>query len=181
MNPSFTDVGIVIRLLDGGEADKYATIVSQHHGLIDTLAKGVRRPKSRKSGHLDLLNLIKFQVARGRSPQILTQVELINDFIHLKQDLHFSRSIFYLTEILNHLLAHDQEDEQLFLSLKNYLHKLNQLDYSPQSRQLSTDFQLYLLRHLGFPLPDKTSPRHLISHFEGIINKRLKSKQIKLK
>lgn len=181
MNSSFTDLGIVIRLVDGGEADKYASLVTQNNGFIDVLAKGVRRPNSRKSGHLDSLNLVKFQVARGRSPQILTQVDLINNFDNLKTDLRFSRSAFYLTEILNNILAPGQKDEQLFISLKNYFTKLNQLKYSQASRQLSTEFQLYLLRHLGYPLPKKVTPTNLISHFENIINRRLKTKQIKLK
>jgi len=181
MNSSFTDLGIVIRLVDGGEADKYVSLVSQEHGFIDALAKGVRRPNSRKSGHLDLLNLVKFQVARGRSPQIMTQVDLIESFDNLKNDLRFSRSAFYLTEILNHILAAEQKDQQLFVSLKNYLIKLNQLEYSQASRQLSTEFQLYLLQHLGYPLPEKVNPTNLISHFEKIINRRLKTKQIKLK
>lgn len=181
MNSSFTDLGIVIRLVDGGEADKYASLVTQNHGFIDVLAKGVRRPNSRKSGHLDSLNLVKFQVARGRSPQILTQVDLINNFDNLKTDLRFSRSAFYLTEILNNILAPGQKDEQLFISLKNYFTKLNQLKYSQASRQLSTEFQLYLLRHLGYPLPKKVTPTNLISHFENIISRRLKTKQIKLK
>ncbi len=181
MNPSFTDLGIVIRLVDGGEADKYASLVTQEHGFVDFLAKGVRRPKSRKSGHLDLLNLVKFQVARGRSPQILTQVELISDFENLKSSLHFSRSAFYITEILNYILAQGQKDKQLFISLKNYFTKLNQLEYSQASRQLSTEFQLYLLKHLGYPLPKKIAPDSLISHFENIISRRLKTKQIKLK
>lgn len=181
MNSSFTDLGIIIRLSDGGEADKYASIFTQEHGLIDTLAKGVRRPTSRKSGHLDLLNLVKFQVARGRQPQILTQVELINDFNHLKTDLHFSRSLFYLTEIFNNLIPPGDKDKDLFLSLKKYLLKLSQLEYGQTSRQLSTEFQLYLLRHLGYPLPKKPTPLNLVSHFENIINRRFKSKQIKLK
>lgn len=181
MNPSFTDLGIVIRLVDGGEADKYTSMVTQEHGFVDFLAKGVRRAKSRKSGHLDLLNLVKFQVARGRSPQILTQVELVDDFKNLKTDLHFSRSAFYLTEILNLILAEGQKDKELFVSFKNYLTKLNQLEYSQASRKLSTEFQLYLLKHLGYPLPEKNTPEHLISHFENIINRRLKTKQIKLK
>lgn len=181
MNFSFTDLGIVIRLVDGGEADKYVSIVTRDHGLVDALAKGVRRSGSRKSGHLDLLNLIKFQVARGRSPQILTQVELVNDFNNLKTDLHFSRSSFYLIEILNNLLAPEQKDLQLFLSLKNYFTKLNQLEYGQASHQLSIEFQLYLLHHLGYSLPEKVTPLNLISHFENIINRRLKTTQIKFK
>ncbi len=181
MNPSFTDVGIVIRLVDGGEADKYASLVTRDHGFIDTLAKGVRRSASRKSGHLDLLNLVKFQVARGRTPQILTQVDLIDSFNDLKNDIRFSRSAFYLMEILNHILAAEQKDKQLFVSVKNYFTKLHQLEYSQASRQLSTEFEVYLLQHLGYPLPKKITPINLISHFENIISRRLKTKQIKLK
>lgn len=64
MNKAFSDTGIVIKITDFGEADRFVDLVSKDHGLVNLIAKGARRITSRKASHLDLLNLVKFQVAR---------------------------------------------------------------------------------------------------------------------
>jgi len=174
MNKTFSDIGIVIRVINFGEADRFVDIVSQDHGLINLIAKGVRRITSKKAPHLDLLNLIKFQVARGRSPQIITQAELIEPHLNLKM----ARTSFYLIEILNSLLAPEQPDKELFLSLKNYLFHLNKTTSKEKSRKLSINFQLYLFRHLGFPEPKEKTPQAIMSHLENITSKKIKSRHL---
>jgi DNA repair protein RecO (recombination protein O) len=178
MNKTFSDIGIVIRVINFGEADRFVDIVSQDHGLINLIAKGVRRITSKKAPHLDLLNLIKFQVARGRSPQIITQAELIEPHLNLKNNLKMARTSFYLIEILNSLLAPEQPDKELFLSLKNYLFHLNKTTSKEKSRKLSINFQLYLFRHLGFPEPKEKTPQAIMSHLENITSKKIKSRHL---
>ena len=179
MNKAFSDIGIVIKVTDFGEADRFINLVSQNHGLVNLVAKGVRRITSKKAPHLDLLNLVKFQVVRGRSPQILVQAELVEPHLNLKNNLKMARTSFYLAEILNSLLAPEQPDQKLFTSLKNYLSRLNQLTSATKSRQLSTDFQLYLLRHLGFPEPKEHTPKAIISHLENITSRKIKSRTLR--
>jgi len=178
MNKTYSDVGIVIRVTNFGEADRFVDLVTKEHGLISLIAKGVRRITSKKAPHLDLLNLVKFQVARGRSPQILTQAEVIEPHLNLKNNLKMARTSFYLVEILNSLLAPEQPDKNLFLSLKNYLSRLNDTDSKDSSRKLSLDFQLYLLRHLGFPEPKEKTPQAIMSHLENITSKKIRSRHL---
>jgi len=178
MNKAFSDIGIIIKITDFGEADRLVGLVSKDHGFIDLVAKGARRITSRKAPHLDLLNLIKFQVARGRSLQVLTQAELMEPYLYLKNNLKMARTSFYLAEILNLLLAPEQPDSELFFSLKNYLFRLNQPNSQKTSRQLSIDFQIYLLRHLGFKEPETRTPEAIISHFENITSRKIKSRHI---
>ncbi len=80
MTASISDLGIIIHQVRFGEADKFVFIFSCHHGLIKVVAKGARRLTSKKSPHLDNLNLIKFQTNRGDIPQYLSQVETIQAF-----------------------------------------------------------------------------------------------------
>lgn len=176
MNKTFSDVGIVIRVTNFGEADRFIDLVTKDHGLVNLIAKGARRITSRKASHLDLLNLVKFQVARGRSPQILTQAELIEPHSNLKNNLKMARTSLYLVEILNALLAPEQPDRGLFISLKNYLFHLNKIQSKEESRKLSIDFQLYLLRHLGFPEPKVHTPEAIMNHLENIIGREIRSR-----
>jgi DNA repair protein RecO len=178
MHKTFSGVGIVIRITDFGEADRFVNILTEDRGLINLVAKGVRRITSRKASHLDLLNLVKFQVARGRSPQILTQAELIEPHQNLKNNLKMAKTSFYLMEILDSLLAPEQPDPAFFISLKNYLYHLNKAESSALSRQLSMDFQTYLLTHLGFDTPKVDTPEAMIKHLEHIISKKINSRRI---
>ena len=98
MSLPISDEGIVIHQTRFGEADKFVKILSRRHGFIDTIAKGVRRSTSKKSSHLDNLNLVKFQTSRGKDPQYLSQVESINLYRNIKADLRKIRTCFYLSE-----------------------------------------------------------------------------------
>lgn len=173
MAASTTDLGIIIHQTRFGEADKFVSILSQHHGLIQVIGKGARRLTSKKAPHLDNLNLVKFQTARGKEPQYLSQVETINPFVAIKADLKKVRTCFYLTEILHRTLAEAQVDETLFNALRKFL---EQLDLSGSNfRDLAVDFQHYLIKYLGFPPPERTAPSDLVSYFESLIDRPLAS------
>ena len=166
---TYTDIGIIIKQFRYQDADKYVHIFSSEHGLIRVIAKGARKLTSRKSPHLDSLNLIKFQVR----DHYLLQAETINSFSVLKSNLQTVRTCFYILEILNQVLPENQVDKPLFISLLNYLN-------FPNNHELNMQFQLYLIKHLGFKQPDDTSPQGLINYFEHLLDRKLKSTKIKL-
>ena len=179
MTASISDLGIIIHQVRFGEADKFVFIVSQHHGLIKVVAKGARRLTSKKSPHLDNLNLIKFQTNRGDIPQYLSQVETVNAFSEIKADLKKTRTCFYLTEILHRTLAEGEPDEALFSNLKKFLEDLN-LSAESACRHLAIEFQHYLINRLGFPPPKSNEPSALVSYFESLIDRPLVSARIKI-
>ena len=46
---------IIIKKIKLGEADRILTLYTPHLGKIRAVAKGVRRPRSKMAGHLELL------------------------------------------------------------------------------------------------------------------------------
>ena len=72
--------GIVLRRQDLGEADRLTTVYTLHHGKLRLVAKGVRRLRSRKAGHLEPFTRVALLIARGRELDIITQAETIGDF-----------------------------------------------------------------------------------------------------
>lgn len=179
MNPAYTDSGIIIRQIDYGEADKFVKVLTQEHGLVDLLAKGARRLTSRKSSHLDNLNLIRFSVGRSSmTVAIMNQAETVNAFTRIKQDLKLVRTCFYIAEVLDQVLPENQPDPNLFRSFSNYLTALNQVKEGG-SRGLTVNFQLYLIKYLGFPPPPNNDPQTLVDYFQSLIDKKLYSLKIK--
>ena len=64
---------VVIRRSDFGEADRLLTLFSPDRGKLRAIAKGARKPQSRKTGHVELFMRSKFLLAVGRDLDIVTQ------------------------------------------------------------------------------------------------------------
>ena len=67
---------IVLRQNSLGEADRIVTLYTPSNGKVRAVARGVRRPKSKLSGHLELLNRVKISLARGRNLDIVSEAEV---------------------------------------------------------------------------------------------------------
>lgn len=173
MKSSFSDTGIVIRSVDSGEADKFITIITENHGLQDFIARGARRITSKKAPHLDLFNLIKFQSGRGEHPLFLEQAETITYYPGIKKDFAKVGLCLTIVEILLNTLPVEVEDREIYLSIKSFLEAVEKSDSSKETNRLGRKFGLFLLRHLGYPLPKLPETTKLTTYFESIMSKKL--------
>lgn len=173
MRPSFSDTGIIIRSVDAGEADKFVSIITEHHGLQDFIARGARRPTSKKSPHIDLFNLVKFQSGRGEHPRFLEQVESTAYYPGIKKDFAKVGLCLTIIEILLNTLPVEVEDREIFLSTKSFLEAVDRSDSQKENNRLGRKFGLFLLRHLGYPLPKLPASAKLTTYFESIMSKKL--------
>ena len=82
--------GVILRRRDLGEFDRLLTIFTAEEGMIEALAKGVRKIQSKLGSKLDLFNLLQLQVAqtRGKWPTIIGVDVEINQ---LKSDVDFAQ------------------------------------------------------------------------------------------
>jgi DNA repair protein RecO (recombination protein O) len=78
--PSYRDSGVVLRVQKLGEADRIITLLTQRHGKVRAVAKGVRRTSSRFGGRLDPFCHVDVQFHTGRSLEIVTQVQTLDAF-----------------------------------------------------------------------------------------------------
>lgn len=179
MRPSFSDTGIIIRSVDAGEADKFVSIITENHGLQDFIARGARRITSKKAPHLDLFNLVKFQSGRGEHPRYLEQVESIAYYPNIKKDFSKVGLCLTIIEILLNTLPVEVEDTQIFLSTKSFLEAVDDSDSQKENNRLGRKFGLFLLTHLGYPLPKLPQTAKLTTYFESIMSKKLIGPQIK--
>jgi len=63
---SYQTPAIIIKKHGVGEADRILTLYTPELGKIQGIAKAVRRPKSKLSGHLELLIYSQVTLARGK-------------------------------------------------------------------------------------------------------------------
>src|SRR3712207_2448889 len=105
---------VVLRQRKLGEADKILTLFSADLGKFDAVAKGVRRPGSRKAGHVELLTHVSLMLARGKSLDIITQAEALDTYLPLREDLRRLSCGLYVAELTDRFTAEHQESFPLF-------------------------------------------------------------------
>jgi DNA repair protein RecO (recombination protein O) len=113
--------GIVLRRSDFGEADRLLTVFTPERGKLRVIAKGARKPSSRKSGHVELFCHSKFLLAVGRELDIVTQAETIEPFQGLREDLLPTTYAYYLAELADAFTGERDENRALFTLLKDAL------------------------------------------------------------
>ena len=81
------DQGIVLRSYPFGDSQRVVVLLSPNHGKIRTVAKGVRKTKSRFGGRLEPFCHVDMVLYEGRNLDTITQVTIIEAFNHLRADL----------------------------------------------------------------------------------------------
>jgi len=120
--------GIVLHHTDWGEADRLLTIFTRELGKIKAVAKGVRKPRSRKAGHVEPFTRSSLLLARGRDLFILTQAEAIEPYSRTKDDLVLLSYASYVIELLTNFTYEEEENRGLYRLLVNTLTRLNKGD-----------------------------------------------------
>ncbi|MCB8918719.1 MAG: DNA repair protein RecO [Pseudomonadales bacterium] len=115
---------IVLRRSDFGEADRLLTLFSREQGKIRAIAKGARKPQSRKTGHVELFMRTRFLIATGRDLDIITQAELVEPYQGVRSDLVRTTYAAYAVELLDRFTAEEDKNPGLYDLLANTLARL---------------------------------------------------------
>jgi len=112
---------IVLKRINLGEADNIITLYTPNFGKIRAVAKGVRRPKSKLGGHLDLLTQSALLLAQGQNLDIITQAQSIESFLTLKSDIKRISCAFYIAELVDQFTVEHVENYPIYRLLHDNL------------------------------------------------------------
>ncbi|MFQ5398010.1 MAG: DNA repair protein RecO [Anaerolineae bacterium] len=98
---TYRSEAIVLRRSDFGEADRLLTLLTRERGKLKAISKGTRRPQSRQTGHVELFMRSNFLFAKGRTLDIITQVEMVEAYPALRQDLERTTYAAYAVELMD--------------------------------------------------------------------------------
>ncbi len=138
---------IVLRRRDMGEADRLLTVLTRERGKLTLLAKGVRRPASRKAGHIEPFTYVDLLLARSHSLDLVTQAETIKAHRSLREDLLCSSWAYYLCELAD---AFTQEADPTELVFDLLLESLDRLDADSDPALVARYFEIHLLSLAGY-------------------------------
>jgi len=172
---NFKTEGIIIKRRNSGEADRVITIYTKTHGKIQAKAIGVRRITSKRSSHLELLNLVQFSFYKGRVIPLVLETETIENFESLKNDLTKIGFAFHMCELIDGLCPDSQEQPAVF----DLLHKtLRKLSKSEDIVSVVHEFEVELLTLLGFWSQTTDTNTNNQLFIEQILERKLKSKHL---
>ncbi len=137
---------IVLTRFDYGEADRIMTLFTPAHGKFKVIAKGVRRPTSRLGGALEPLAELRVALARGRTFDVVTQVEVSQAWLHLRDSLESAATAWYLAELADRSLEERHEAEGLYALLK---HAYELLDAGMDPGRVARWYEMHLADELG--------------------------------
>ena len=127
----YNDQGIVLRSYSFGEADKVVILLSPNRGKLRTVAKGVRKTKSRFGGRLETLTHVDLVLYEGKNLDMITQVAIIEAFPTLRGDLDRVVAAGTMIEIADTVAQEDEPARRLFLLLQRGLRVLDGADPHP--------------------------------------------------
>jgi len=171
---SYTSEGIILGRINFGEADRIISIFSKDHGRSSLMAKGVRRLKSRKRGHIEIFSKIKYQAVSGRGIDLMTEAEIIDDFKEIRSSLKKVSLAYYFMETTAKITHEGEGNPGVYDLLAGSLEKLKT---AKLLKKLRLEFVEKLITLLGY-WPENTKLINPDEKLEEIIERQIYSKRV---
>ena len=123
---SYRAQGVVLRHVEVGEADRILTIYTLEYGKLQAIAKGIRKLRSRKAGHLEPFSRVELMLAKGRNLDVISQAEAQSTYENLRADLKLIAYGAYVIELLDRFTYEEGENRPLFNLLIDTLNRLDE-------------------------------------------------------
>jgi DNA repair protein RecO (recombination protein O) len=144
----YRDEGVVLRTYKLGEADRIVVLATREHGKVRAVAKGVRKTRSKFGARLEPLSYVALQLYEGRNLDTITQVEGIDAFRAIRDDLDRYASAMTVLEVVDQLAMEGEADPHRFRMLVGALRTLADND----NPLVVPAFELKVLAHEGLGL-----------------------------
>lgn len=146
---TFPARGVVLRTRSIGEKDRVLVLLTSEHGKISASARGARNPKSKLAAASQAFTLGRFLIAKGRSLDIVSQVEIENAHTHIAGDLIKTAWASYFCELCD-AVPEELPDEELFEILVVTLSALDAAENAGESENIGRWLEAKYLSHLGY-------------------------------
>lgn len=157
---------VTLRHVDLGETDRIVTIFSEQYGKQRLLAKGVRRPGNRNAGAMEPFTLVHGTAVKGRSLDIVTQVDTVRSFNYLRSTESLIARAGLFADLLDSLTLEDQPHKPVFdLTVAS----LDLLTEKQSPLRTTLVFEYGLLRELGYR-PELRSCLRCGTEVEPVVN-----------
>jgi DNA repair protein RecO (recombination protein O) len=157
---SYKTEAVVLRSIRFGEADRVLHVYTLARGRVGTVAKGIRKTKSRFGARLEPLSYVELMLHQGSGElQTVTGAALVRSH-HAAREHPYRLGVGLLgAEAMLRLFTEQEANERAFQALVRFLDLLDEIEPTagrPALDPLALSFQLKLLWLSGY-LPHLTS------------------------
>jgi len=117
----YRDEGVVLRTIKLGEADRIVTVLTQGHGKVRAVAKGVRKTSSRFGARLEPMSRVALQCYRGRELDIVTQAETLEANRVLREEYGLLTHAIPMLEAVDQVAQEHEPNPALYRMLTGQL------------------------------------------------------------
>jgi DNA repair protein RecO (recombination protein O) len=119
------DKGVVLRTYRLGEADRIIVFMTERHGKVRAVAKGIRKTSSKFGARLEPLTSTDLLLWQGRGDlDIVNQVEVLETYRAIREDLSRLPSGLALLEVTDQMAQERHPDPSLYTMLTGALRAL---------------------------------------------------------
>ncbi len=123
---TYRDEAVVLGSYKFGEADRVVVLLTQNHGKVRAVAKGVRKTKSSIGARLEPMSHVDISLRTGRQLDTVDQVKLVHTHSRLRDDFERLRQGLSMLEAVNKITPERDPVPQLFTLLSRALHALDE-------------------------------------------------------
>jgi DNA repair protein RecO len=167
--PVYKTEGIIIRKFNSNEFDNLLVVYAKEKGKILVKAKSLRKREAKMKASLEIFNHVDLLAAKGKNIDTITGVAIKNSFPNLRCDLPSLAAAFYISELLDKLLAGPEKDERIWQLVWKAFGFLEEKQRSQAIvKKLINRFEYNLLAYLGHqPEEKKKSYLDAIQYIAG--------------
>ena len=150
---TYSSEGVILARRNYQEADRILSLYTRDQGRITLLAKSIRRPKSRKRGHLEIFSHTRFQATSTKGIDLMTEAEVIDNFQNIRKNLKKVSLAYYFCEVVGKITHEGEPNVEVYSLL---LENLERLKEEVELKKLRLAFVVRLLTILGYWPQGKT-------------------------
>lgn len=114
---------IILRSVDYQESSKILTVLSKEHGKIALIARGVKKPKSKLSGLVDIGAILDvvYYYKSTRGVQSLTEASLAYSTPNFRIDVEKTSLLYSVLELISQVVHENEVNETVFSFLFTFI------------------------------------------------------------
>ncbi len=119
---------LIIKKQNTNEYDQFVTCYTQEFGKLTAIARSVVKHNSIQAMHLDVLNLVEFELINGKAMPIIAGAQAENCYRELKSSVPSLAVAHFFAEVIDKRVPEMEKDEQLWNFMTDLLDKLNRFE-----------------------------------------------------
>lgn len=176
--------GLVINKKTIKEKDLFITLLTRNNGKMVAVAKGAKNIKSSRLSTLQLGNVIKAHLYQKDNYSWISETQTLTNFLTHQKTLTQLNLLFYFLEILNALIADNQQVDNVYPIALAVVDSINKNAFHAYITN-----EIKFLDTLGFGVPNEIkasfdqkkyhqTQNYIKSFLESIIEKKLESNKL---